>query len=378
MEPPNIGDGADALGAAHATGSARQHPALRDLPEGAQRHRVADLARPARRPGLPAGLAGEAGAGQDRAAADHRRRGGHAGRGGRRRNPAHPGPEIVATSAAGPIYVLDAAGHSVYGSTAGRRHPAVLGGGHQPQDTDTFGANRNSNDLVASLIGFGGPSSATWPAAPARRSWRRPRGSPDCSTCSRPTCSSRTTTRCRAGTGPPACRCPGSPQASPDLAFFAAPAWPTSTATASARPSSATASTPCRRVNADGHATRRMAQAHRRLGGRHPGRRRLGRRRSSRRRHRPARRHPARVGAPGAAVAGNGIAGAGVAWAQWGCDSYHSGSLRRHRIGRPTGGAAVDHHHDRGRHHDFTVDDGRGRRRGRRVDRGTSGGTRCR
>ncbi len=73
-------------------------------------------------------------------------------------DPAHPGVEVVVASAAGTMYVLDQQGRSVYGSTAAGALPLVWSAGLRLEDAAQFGANRNSNDIVASAIGFGGPA----------------------------------------------------------------------------------------------------------------------------------------------------------------------------------------------------------------------------
>ncbi len=73
-------------------------------------------------------------------------------------DPANPGPEIVAASSAGTLYVFDAQGHSVYGSTAAGDNPVTWAGGLSLQNADRFGADRNSNDIVASLMGLSGPT----------------------------------------------------------------------------------------------------------------------------------------------------------------------------------------------------------------------------
>jgi hypothetical protein len=70
----------------------------------------------------------------------------------------HPGPEIVAATAAGPLMVLGVDGKGVYGSTAAGDLPLLWAGGLSLEDADQWGPNRTSNDLVASTVGFGGPS----------------------------------------------------------------------------------------------------------------------------------------------------------------------------------------------------------------------------
>jgi len=71
---------------------------------------------------------------------------------------ADPGVEIVAASSSGPLFVLNERGQSVYGSEGGKDIPAVWAAGLALQDADRFGAFRRSDDIVASLVGFGGPS----------------------------------------------------------------------------------------------------------------------------------------------------------------------------------------------------------------------------
>jgi hypothetical protein len=68
------------------------------------------------------------------------------------------GPEVVASSAAGPLYVLNAHGDSVYGTVDGKDVPLLWSGGLNGQDNARFGANRNSSDIVASSVTFGGAS----------------------------------------------------------------------------------------------------------------------------------------------------------------------------------------------------------------------------
>ncbi|MCA9237967.1 MAG: VCBS repeat-containing protein, partial [Planctomycetales bacterium] len=72
----------------------------------------------------------------------------------------HPddGPEIVAATAAGPLYVLGPDGSSRYGATAAGDVPLRWSAGVDLSGIDVFGAARTSDDLVASLVGVGGPS----------------------------------------------------------------------------------------------------------------------------------------------------------------------------------------------------------------------------
>ncbi len=73
-------------------------------------------------------------------------------------DPAHPGLEVVAASAIGPLYVLGNDGKGVYGGTATGDVPAVWTAGLGLAHASDFGAARNSSDIVASLVGFAGPA----------------------------------------------------------------------------------------------------------------------------------------------------------------------------------------------------------------------------
>jgi len=73
-------------------------------------------------------------------------------------NATNPGPEVVAASAVGPVYVLNAVGRSVFGSTGGRDLPAAWAGGLAGAGNGRFGPNRNSEDLVFSAVDFAGPT----------------------------------------------------------------------------------------------------------------------------------------------------------------------------------------------------------------------------
>ncbi len=70
----------------------------------------------------------------------------------------NPGPEVVAASAAGPVYVLNVNGDSVFGQVSGRDLPVAWAGGLAGEGNGRFGAARNSNDVVLSTVAFGGPS----------------------------------------------------------------------------------------------------------------------------------------------------------------------------------------------------------------------------
>jgi len=72
----------------------------------------------------------------------------------------HPndGPEVIAASAAGPLYVLGADGVSVYGRVDGLDVPAVWAGGLNGEGLELFGAARTTTDTVATFVSFGGPA----------------------------------------------------------------------------------------------------------------------------------------------------------------------------------------------------------------------------
>jgi hypothetical protein len=67
-----------------------------------------------------------------------------------------PGTEIVAVTAAGPPYVLDANGNSVYGEVNGRAIPAAWTAGVALENASRFGAQRNTNDIVVTVPAFTG------------------------------------------------------------------------------------------------------------------------------------------------------------------------------------------------------------------------------
>ncbi len=66
-----------------------------------------------------------------------------------------PGVEILVASAAGPVYVFDRHGDSVYGTGPNGDIPLFWS---NTEASGTFGANRNSDDLLASMVGFGAPT----------------------------------------------------------------------------------------------------------------------------------------------------------------------------------------------------------------------------
>lgn len=73
--------------------------------------------------------------------------------------PSSPGLEIVANSAAGPVYVFDADGTSVYGANAGGLDkPALWAGGLGGDQNNRYGASRSSTDLIVTSAAFSGPA----------------------------------------------------------------------------------------------------------------------------------------------------------------------------------------------------------------------------
>ncbi len=72
--------------------------------------------------------------------------------------PSHPGPEIAVASAVGPLYVFGTDGRSTLGQVNGKDVPQHWYGGLFANDPTGAGVWRNSNDVGAMLVAFGGPS----------------------------------------------------------------------------------------------------------------------------------------------------------------------------------------------------------------------------
>ena len=156
VEPTNIGDGADVLGllgSAGTPGNSRLYVVSPDGTNAGYPNTSANPDAQAYLPGWPAKLSQLAtgllptigdGVAMQAVVGDV--------------DPGHPGPEIVAASSAGTLYVLDDKGRSVYGSTGSGDLPVAWAGGLVLQNSTRFGALRNSNDIVASLIGLSGPT----------------------------------------------------------------------------------------------------------------------------------------------------------------------------------------------------------------------------
>jgi hypothetical protein len=107
----------------------------------------------------------------------------------------HPGVEIIAATAAGPPYVLDASGHSVYGQVGGRDIPAAWTGGLGGETAARFGPQRNSNDIVVSVPAFSGFSVGRLDADAAQPEFAAPTlGLTRLLDIRRPICNCRTTT----------------------------------------------------------------------------------------------------------------------------------------------------------------------------------------
>ena len=222
VEPINIGDGADVLALLGLTGSAGNSRLYAVSPTG----RLATASPPspvqpdaqAYLPGWPARIAmvktdllptiGD-GVAMPVAVGDV--------------VPAHPGPEVAVTSAAGPFYVLGADGKSVYGSTAAGDLPLLWAGGVTLAHAGDFGANRNSNDLVASLSGFGGPSVADLDGDGAKDVVAPTAGLTRLVDLNAPDRQLPSDDQLSGWSGTTRLALPGSPQAVADLAFFVQP-----------------------------------------------------------------------------------------------------------------------------------------------------------
>ncbi len=139
-------------------------------------------------------------------------------------NAAHPGPEIVAASAAGPIYVLDQGGHSVFGATPAGDLPLFWSAGPNLADAGKFGAQRNSNDLVASLAGFSGPALGDLTGDGTPEVVAPTAGLTRLLDLLVPDLQLPNDDQLSGWDGGTRLPLPGSPQATPDLAFFGSPA----------------------------------------------------------------------------------------------------------------------------------------------------------
>lgn len=237
---------------------------------------------------------------------------------------AHPGPEIVAAASAGPMYVFGVDGKGVYGATAAGDIPLFWSAGNNLQDAGKFGANRNSNDLVASMVGFGGPALGDVTGDGTRDVVSATAGLSRLLDLLVSDLQVPNDDQVSGWDGATRLPLSGSPQTSPDLGFFAAPAIAdldgngksetivgNGVYTLSAFESTGASAAGWPKLTGgwlvgtpavgdwDGNGTLEVATV---------------------------RRDGVLLvwGVPGAATAGAG--GAGVQWAQWGCDSYHSGT----------------------------------------------------
>ena len=122
--------------------------------------------------------------------------------------------------------MLDATGTSVYGEVGGRAIPAAWTGGVARRDAARFGAQRNTNDIVAdrSLRSPGFAIGRLDDDDAARVRGADARASRGCSTSRHPTCSCRTTTSSSAGRASTGNALAGFPQVTSDMAFFVTPA----------------------------------------------------------------------------------------------------------------------------------------------------------
>jgi hypothetical protein len=138
-------------------------------------------------------------------------------------NPA-PGKEIIAAAAVGPLYVLNASGASVFGKVNGDDVPLLFAGGVGGQDNGRFGALRNSNDIVASLVAFGGASAGRLDSDAVPDVTAPTAGLTRLIDVLGPDLQLPNDDHVMAWRGDTGNALPGFPQTSPDLAFFATPA----------------------------------------------------------------------------------------------------------------------------------------------------------
>ena len=139
-------------------------------------------------------------------------------------NSTHPGPEIVAASSAGVVNVFDAAGHSVLGSTASGDLPLAWAAGLGGEGIARFGAQRNSNDILASTVAFGGPTVGELAGGGAKEVAAPTAGLTRLLDSTAPDLQLPNDDQISAWDGTTGNHLPGSPHATEDLAFFVSPA----------------------------------------------------------------------------------------------------------------------------------------------------------
>ena len=234
-------------------------------------------------------------------------------------DPAHPGPEIVATSAAGTLYVLGADGTSVYGSTAAGDLPVLWAGGTGLAHADEFGAaaqlpgpgrvgrSGSVGHRVGELDG-GGAKEIAAPDARAHPPARpQPRGAP--------APQRRPGDRLERRDGQAALRLPpGDEPTSPSSSRRPSP---TSTATVTTRSSPATACTRSTRSMPTGASPAGWPKL---TGGWTIGTPAVGDWTGD------GRNEVAQQRRDGVLLVWRTAGGASPAWASWGCDAYNSGA----------------------------------------------------
>jgi hypothetical protein len=208
VEPPNVGDGAAALGLLAATGAAGNSRVYALRADGSLVDgwpvKVA-MMQTELLPTIGNGVAMPAVIGDVA--------------------PSHPGPEIAVGSAAGPLYVFDASGSSIYGTgPTGADIPLLWTAGVGLEDQGMFGANRNSQDLVASMLGFGGPSYGDLDADGVLDVTAPTAGLTRLIDLLVPDLQLPNDDQLAMWNGATRLALPGSPRTTPDLAFFVAPA----------------------------------------------------------------------------------------------------------------------------------------------------------
>ena len=139
-------------------------------------------------------------------------------------NSANPGPEIVAASSAGVVNVFDHAGRSVLGSTAAGDLPLAWAAGLGGEGVPRFGANRNSNDILAASIAFGGPTVGELRGGGTKEIAAPTAGLTRLLDSVAPDLQLPNDDQLSAWDGTTGNHLPGSPHATEDLAFFVSPA----------------------------------------------------------------------------------------------------------------------------------------------------------
>lgn len=138
--------------------------------------------------------------------------------------PETPGPEVVVAASAGPVYAFTAAGEGAYGATAAGDLPMFWSAGLGGEDAGVFGTDRTTEDLVAQFAAFGGASVGDLDGDGAVDVTAPTAGLTRLIDLLLPDLQLPNDDALSMWDGTTRLPLPGSPQATPDLAFFVSPA----------------------------------------------------------------------------------------------------------------------------------------------------------